>query len=258
MCILYIYIYFLSATRHPRCVFHGSRNLKKFRFAADFFRMLSHERGTSGGVAAPWSKWCRKMPWYYAQNPMGTGNIYIPTFTIKIKATKKSLPSWWYHVVFLNVHPYLWKWSNLTNIFQTGWNRHLACIMHIMPCVFELYMQVLVLVAAPLSYLLSIKDWLWIQLSALRCNFGLKTNLVVYKNHSEGLQKGEFPKNRFPKQRHEVILNHKKCFQICQRCTTTWTFDAIACGLNRIMACFTCFKGAEKQMQNDRMHSRTS
>ena len=78
--IIYIYIYilfFLSATRHPRCVFHGSRNLKKFRFAADFFRMLSHERGTSGGVAAPWSKWCRKMPWYCAQNPMGTGNIYI-------------------------------------------------------------------------------------------------------------------------------------------------------------------------------------
>ena len=62
-------------------------------------------------------------------------------------------------------------------------------------------------------YLLSIKDWLWIQLSALRCNFGLKTNLVVEKKPSEGLQRVNSPKNGFPKRRHEVILNHKNVFR---------------------------------------------
>ena len=89
MCIiLYLYILYLFYRPHATHVASsmGHANLKKFRFAADFFRMLSHERGTSGGVvfpwigsssAAPWSKWCRKMPWYCAQNPMGTGNIYL-------------------------------------------------------------------------------------------------------------------------------------------------------------------------------------
>ena len=35
--------------------------------------------------------------------------------------------SWWFQTQFLNFHPYLGKWSNLTNIFQMGWN-HLVVI----------------------------------------------------------------------------------------------------------------------------------
>ena len=31
---------------------------------------------------------------------------------------------WWFQIFFY-VHPYLGKWSNLTNIFQVGWNRQL-------------------------------------------------------------------------------------------------------------------------------------
>ena len=27
--------------------------------------------------------------------------------------------------IFFHVHPHLWKWSNLTNIFQVGWNHQL-------------------------------------------------------------------------------------------------------------------------------------
>ncbi len=30
-------------------------------------------------------------------------------------------PGWWFQIFFY-VHPYLGKWSNLTNIFQMGWN----------------------------------------------------------------------------------------------------------------------------------------
>ena len=32
---------------------------------------------------------------------------------------------WWFRF-FLNVHPYLGKWSNLTNMFQMGWNHPLS------------------------------------------------------------------------------------------------------------------------------------
>ena len=32
---------------------------------------------------------------------------------------------WWFQI-FLNFHPYLGKISNLTNIFQMGWNHHLV------------------------------------------------------------------------------------------------------------------------------------
>ena len=33
--------------------------------------------------------------------------------------------SWWFQNIFY-VHPYLGKWSNLTNIFQMGWNHQLV------------------------------------------------------------------------------------------------------------------------------------
>ncbi len=38
---------------------------------------------------------------------------------------KKS--GWWFQI-FVYVHPYLGKWSNLTNIFQIGWNHQLENI----------------------------------------------------------------------------------------------------------------------------------
>ena len=33
-----------------------------------------------------------------------------------------SFSRWWFQTFVLNFHPYLGKWSNLTNIFQKGWN----------------------------------------------------------------------------------------------------------------------------------------
>ena len=39
------------------------------------------------------------------------GLVYLPTWT-----------GWWFQTFFI-FHPYLGKWSNLTNIFQMGWNR---------------------------------------------------------------------------------------------------------------------------------------
>ena len=33
---------------------------------------------------------------------------------------------WWFHIFLISYsHPYLGRWSNLTNIFQMGWNHHL-------------------------------------------------------------------------------------------------------------------------------------
>ena len=38
----------------------------------------------------------------------------------------KNQPSRWWFQIFFNVHPYLVKISNLTNIFQMGWNHQLV------------------------------------------------------------------------------------------------------------------------------------
>ena len=40
------------------------------------------------------------------------------------------LSRWWFHIFFTST-PYLGKWSNLTNIFQMGWNHqlHYWCIL---------------------------------------------------------------------------------------------------------------------------------
>ena len=41
----------------------------------------------------------------------------------------EELPAW---VVVSNIfyfHPYLGKWSHLTNIFQIGWNHHLPAVL---------------------------------------------------------------------------------------------------------------------------------
>ena len=40
---------------------------------------------------------------------------------------KKRLSGWWFHF-FKYFQPYLGKWSNLTNIFQLGWNHQLVVI----------------------------------------------------------------------------------------------------------------------------------
>ena len=38
---------------------------------------------------------------------------------------KKNVTGWWVSNIFY-VHPYLGEWSNLTYIFQMGWNRQLG------------------------------------------------------------------------------------------------------------------------------------
>ena len=40
-------------------------------------------------------------------------------------------------------HSYLWKWSNLTNMFQTGWNHQLGHLNDSNPCFFFLFFQFL-------------------------------------------------------------------------------------------------------------------
>ncbi len=38
----------------------------------------------------------------------------------------QTFSGWWFD--FFCFHPYLWKWSNLTNIFQMGWNHQLVLV----------------------------------------------------------------------------------------------------------------------------------
>ena len=40
------------------------------------------------------------------------------------KHSKETITRWWFQIIFY-VHPYLGKWSNLTNMFQVGWNHQL-------------------------------------------------------------------------------------------------------------------------------------
>ncbi len=40
------------------------------------------------------------------------------------KHRKKNTSGWWFQIFFY-FHPYLGRWSNLTNIFQMGWNHQL-------------------------------------------------------------------------------------------------------------------------------------
>ena len=42
----------------------------------------------------------------------------------KGKASIQTITRWWFQIFFY-FHPYLGKWSNLTNIFQMGWNHQL-------------------------------------------------------------------------------------------------------------------------------------
>ena len=35
---------------------------------------------------------------------------------------------WWFQIIIFYVHPYLGKWSILTNIFQRGWNHQLELV----------------------------------------------------------------------------------------------------------------------------------
>ena len=44
---------------------------------------------------------------------------------------------WWFQV-FFHVHPYLGKWSNLTNIFQGGWNHQLDMYISCLCFVYDL------------------------------------------------------------------------------------------------------------------------
>ena len=52
---------------------------------------------------------------------------------IREEKARMKLPKKWIEDLFwvvvsniLNFHPYLGKWSNLTNIFQKGWNHQLV------------------------------------------------------------------------------------------------------------------------------------
>ena len=50
------------------------------------------------------------------------------TLNVGVISPKKSKPCWGVVSKIFYFHPYLGKWSNLTNIFQMGWNNQLACI----------------------------------------------------------------------------------------------------------------------------------
>ena len=43
----------------------------------------------------------------------------------QFKSPCEWLSGWWFQI-FFNFHPYLGEWSNLTNIFQMGWNHQLV------------------------------------------------------------------------------------------------------------------------------------
>ena len=45
--------------------------------------------------------------------------------TAKLSGDYIYLSRWWFQMFFI-YHPYLGKWSQLTNIFQMGWNHHLV------------------------------------------------------------------------------------------------------------------------------------
>ena len=45
--------------------------------------------------------------------------LWLSTFLVLVAR-------WWFQF-FFNFHPYLVKWSYLTNIFQMGWNHQLGC-----------------------------------------------------------------------------------------------------------------------------------
>ena len=44
---------------------------------------------------------------------------------VKTRIWPKWQTRWWFQIFFY-FHPYLGRWSNLTNIFQMGWNHQLV------------------------------------------------------------------------------------------------------------------------------------
>ena len=76
------------------------------------------------------SKWPIKYTWhtdtYYSRPPdVHRWNDSQPLEGVFGQGSGDSWFSRWRFQTFLNVHPYLGKWSNLTTIFQMGWFNHL-------------------------------------------------------------------------------------------------------------------------------------
>ena len=59
-----------------------------------------------------------------------------PKKVILLLMVQKS-SGWWFQIFFNfhNFHPYLGKWSNLTSIFQRGWNHQLVLLMVQKSCI---------------------------------------------------------------------------------------------------------------------------
>ena len=55
-----------------------------------------------------------------------TGGMKFTTFELVLTMASKE-SRWWFQMFFY-FHPYLGKWSNLTNISQMGWNQQLGII----------------------------------------------------------------------------------------------------------------------------------
>ena len=55
-------------------------------------------------------------------------NYYSHHFSSIFFDHQECYTKWWFQI-FVYFHPYLGKISNLTHIFQWGWNHQLACIM---------------------------------------------------------------------------------------------------------------------------------
>ena len=59
---------------------------------------------------------CYTLVFFFLWNQISSWNCWLQLVNSKSR--------WWFQI-FLYFHPYLGKWSNLTNIFQLGWNHQL-------------------------------------------------------------------------------------------------------------------------------------
>ncbi len=104
--------------------------------------------------------------------------IYISFFIFTL--------SWWCFRIFFIFHPYLGKWSNLTNIFQTGSNHQLVIIYYVMA--YQFFRQFL-----NLSFVTSLSFLFWWEISGnYIAHWGQKWQLdTAVGNITSTLKKGK-------------------------------------------------------------------
>ena len=71
------------------------------------------------------TRWTRKqgsssMYQYVLESQLRIGTSW--KFRQVLYINHQQVSGWWFHIFFICFHPYLGKWSNLTHIFQMGWN----------------------------------------------------------------------------------------------------------------------------------------